>query len=281
SKTAIAAPAPPAPTNPHGPRLRPTGVPRSNSVSAERTSAAGSGSGAERGESGESPGVPGSLASSEASSSIVDGGRRRRPPGTPDPEPPVSSLVISSPSAGAPHVAWHIAALGFAQFGCSWGPDEGNERVFVGLRRDPDGARSRARQGLGRRRGNAELQRAERRSQQAGALGALQENLDAAAGEMQHAIKIARTERREDLRRKLLRSMGAVNLDGAHREAARRKIRREISGLIASGKIEQRRALDETVGREAREITGVAARRADISEPGGAGRLPRAVADGE
>ena len=75
--------------------------------------------------------------------------------------------------------------------------------------------------------------------------------------------------------------MGAVNLDGAHREAARRKIRREISGLIASGKIEQRRALDETVGREAREITGVAARRADISEPGGAGRLPRAVADGE
>src|SRR5437899_1949358 len=141
-------------------------------------SAIGSGSGCDG--AAESPVAPGSLATSVASSSIVDGGRRRRPPGTP--EPVDSSLAISSPvrrTARAAHC--HTAALAPAQFGCSGGSDQGNERIFFRLRRDPDlaGSRSRSRQRLGGLGGDAKLDRPQRRGNNAGALGTLHEDLAA------------------------------------------------------------------------------------------------------
>ncbi len=98
---------------------------------------------------------------------------------------------------------------------------------------------------------------------------------------MQHAVDIARPERSHDLRREFLRGVRAVNFDGPHRNAVRRKIRPEIAGPIASGEVEQRRSGAEPARREPCEIARAAVRRNHIGEAGGAGRFRGAAADCE
>ena len=97
---------------------------------------------------------------------------------------------------------------------------------------------------------------------------AAQEAFGAAPGEMQHAVEAAKRQTISDTTGKPGRRYGAIDDDGAHRQAWRGKVARKVAGTILSGEIEQRFVLrgGNACADEADEVALIAVRREHIGE---------------
>src|SRR6516164_6334122 len=157
-------------------------------------------------------------------------------------------------------------------------PDELNHGRLVGARREADGGGAGGGERLRHLAGETKVHERERALVRAGARGAIEIGLRAAAGKMQDAVERALRQRHRNVRRKALDLDRAISDHRHQRHAARGK----IAGAVLAGEIEERRGmLVETRAQQRGEIVLVAVGALDLAEARGARGLGGVAADGE
>src|SRR5262245_6545801 len=156
--------------------------------------------------------------------------------------------------------------------------DEIGHGGLGGMRREADGGGAGGGKRLRDLAGETKVHGRERTLEHAGALGAIEIGLRAAAGKMQDAVERTARQRDRDRGREAFDLDRTINHRGQERHAARGK----IAGAVLAGEIEERRGtFVEARTQERGKIVLVAVGAFDRTEASGARRLGGVAADRE